>query len=214
MANVRITIQELNAFRHQTSTGKHGETLYHAPMEINDKEDLLNYGIGWDDCKTITFGGTDRRVVFFYETDNQALAEEQWKQLNREHTEKVDNSRCMIRGKRKQLIRCHSINSCKNCPHGKKPEEKLLNMISLDRLQEDGWDVADRGNSVEEIGMNHVLMEQMEDVLGDQLMWMLKMNLIYGYTAAEISEETGYPERRVYYMLETAKTLAREWLAE
>ena len=213
MANTRITVQELNAFRHKTRTGKNGETIYHAPLEINNREDLLNYGIDWGDCRTIDFGGTDRRVVYFYETDNRALAEEQWKLLNREHTEKVNKVRCIVPGKRKNLIRCPLYNSCRRCPYGIKPEEKSLNTISLEQLKEDGWDMAESDNPVEEICVRRILMAEMQEALGDRMMWILKMRLLYGYTTAEIAAETGYPQWQVYYLLVAAKKLAREWLA-
>ena len=214
MANAGTAVREMNAFRYHTGIGKNGETIYHAPLEIRGREDLLNYGIGWDDCRTIDFGGTDRRVIYFYETDNQALAEEQWKCLNREHMEKVHNTRCMVPGRRRNLIRCDSCNSCQNCPYGKKPDEKLLNMISLEQLKEDGWDVAESDDSVEGICVRRILMEQMREALGDQLTRILKMKLLYGYNAVKIAAETGYSQRHVYYLLKTAKKLALEWLRE
>ena len=102
----RLSVQEMNAFRYQTCTGEHGETLYHCPLEIEGKADLDNYGITWDDCRTIDFGGTDPRTVYFYKTPIRELAEEQWRYLNRGHSAKVSITRCMIPGQRKALIRC------------------------------------------------------------------------------------------------------------
>ena len=47
-------------FKHNTSIGANGEILYDAPIEIKDQADLDNYGITWDDCKTLNFHGSEK----------------------------------------------------------------------------------------------------------------------------------------------------------
>ena len=47
-------------FRHYTSIGSNGETLYACPMEIKTQADLDNYGITWDACRTLNFNGSEK----------------------------------------------------------------------------------------------------------------------------------------------------------
>ena len=50
-------------FRHHTSIGPNGEVLYDAPLQIRSKADLDNYGITWDDCRTLNFHGSEQMTV-------------------------------------------------------------------------------------------------------------------------------------------------------
>ena len=52
--NLKTTIEL--SIKLRTSTNDNGETVYYAPIEIRDKADLANYGISWEDCKTIILG--------------------------------------------------------------------------------------------------------------------------------------------------------------
>ena len=73
-------------FKHNTSIGANGEILYDAPIEITNKEDLNNYGITWNDCRTLNFHGSEEVTVYFFKTENRALAEYQWSYLDTQHS--------------------------------------------------------------------------------------------------------------------------------
>ena len=217
----RISTQEYNAFRYQTSFGENGEILYHAPMEIENEDDLNNYGISWNDCRTIDFGGTDPRTVYFYKTPNRALAEEQWRYLNREHTARVSITRCMVPGIRKAYKRCPTTCSCAHCPYGKTLADKQLNLLSWDKLKEEAResDFIDfsEESSVAEKAEFHLLMDELQDELDatdPRLMDVLKMRMFIGYNTAEIALQMGCSRTRVYQLLGQAKRLARAFLAE
>lgn len=217
----RLSAQEVSAFRYQTCTGENGETLYHCPMEIEGKADLDNYGITWDDCRTIDFGGTDPRVVYFYKTPNRALAEFQWRSLNRDHTAKVAITRCMIPGERKTLIRCPTTNACAHCPFGKKVADKQLNIISWDKMVEDAYEAEDNDNAndspTEETGDFNLLLDAVQEVLDvedERLMKALKMKELLGFSVREIADQLDCSQPRVYQLVKRAKDVAREVLAD
>ena len=217
----RISTQEYNAFRYQTSIGKNGETLYHMPLEIESEADLENYGITWNDCKTINFGGTDRRTVYVFMTPNRALAEDQWRYLNREHFARVSITRCMVPGERKTYKRCPTICSCAQCPYGKTFADKQLNIVSWDQLKEEAWgkEIIERENRFTDTDTAefHLLMDELQnelDATDPRLMDVLKMRLFIGYNAAEIALQMNCSRTRVYQLLEQAKRMARAFLAE
>lgn len=216
-----LSIQEMSAFRYQTCIGPNDETLYHAPIEIESKADLDNYGISWDDCRTISFGGTDPRTVYFFWTSNRELAEEQWRWLNRDHSAKVALTRCMIPGTRKVLIRCPTCNSCARCPYGKTFEEKQLNTISWEQMQEAAGNGEDNDNAcgspTEELGDIRLMIDEVQRILDEEderLMKALRMKELLGFTIPEIAEELKCSEPRIYQLIAVAKKKARKILED
>ena len=127
-------------FKHGTSIGEHGQTLYDCPIEINNKADLDNFGITWDDCRFLHFNGSQHMRVYFFRTENRELAEEQWAYIDTVHSSGFASMRCMVPGRKKPFIKCPTTNSCARCPYGRKPEEKQSPVISLDGLLEDGYE--------------------------------------------------------------------------
>ena len=217
----RLSAQETSAFRYQTCTGENGETLYHCPMEIESKADLDNYGITRNDCRTIDFGGTDPRIVYFYRTTNRALAEFQWRSLNRDHSAKVATTRCMIPGIRKTLIRCPTTNACAHCPFGRKVADKQLNIISWDKMVEDACEAEDKDDvkdiPTEETGDFNLLLDAIQETLDredERLMKALKMKELLGFPVQEIAAQLNCSQPRVYQLVKQAKEMIREILAD
>ena len=58
-------------FKHNTSIGADGEILYDAPYEIKNQADLDNFGITWNDCRTLNFHGSEKVTVFFIFSSEQ-----------------------------------------------------------------------------------------------------------------------------------------------
>ena len=216
-----MTTRSKHTYHYQTSIGDNGETLFHAPVEIESIADLENYGISWRECRCISFGGTDRRTVYFFRTPNRELAEELWRYLRRTHTEKVSATRCMIPGIRKTYIHCPTCNSCARCPYGRKPSDKTLNTISLDRMMEDACDEeaesCSSGNTTEDTAILNVLISILESIMDEEderLMKALKMKELLGFSVQEIADQLGCSQPRVYQLLQRAKEIARTFLAE
>ena len=216
-----MTTDNKHTYHYQTCIGENGETLYHAPIEIESRADLENYGITWKECRCISFGGTDRRTVYFYRTPNRELAEDQWRYLRKTHTEKVSITRCMIPGIRKTYIHCPTCNSCVRCPYGRTLPDKMLNTISLDRMMEDACaeetESFSAGNTTEDTAILNALITALESILDKEdkrLMKALKMKELLGYPIKEIADRLGCSQPRVYQLLQRTKTIAREFLAE
>ena len=103
-------------FKHNTSIGADGTIFYDAPIQIRDQQDLDNYHISWQDCRTLNFRGSERVTVFFMKVESRALAEYMWASLNTQHSRGYAATRCWIPGKRKPFIRCPDTTPCASCP--------------------------------------------------------------------------------------------------
>ena len=82
----KVDANNIGVFRHRTSVGKNGEILYDAPIAINDKADMDNYGITDRDCRYLHFGTSQKMRVFFFKTANRAFAEYQWEYIHNLHS--------------------------------------------------------------------------------------------------------------------------------
>ena len=220
MTTDQISIQEMNAFRYRTSTGENGETLYHMPIEIRSQADLDNYGITLSDCKTIHFGGTNHRIVYFFLTANRALAEEQWRYLNRKHMSLVAKTRCMVPGKRKPLKRCHPSNACSRCPYGKSTADKQLNIISWEKLTEAIEKIPEEmiaRDFISDTAENRMLVEELQEELdrkNPRWMRVLRKYYIENHTLQEIGDESGISAVAVLKRVNRALRLARDFLGK
>ena len=220
MRTTEISIQEINSYRYQTRTGEHGEIFYRAPIEILSKADLDNYHISRNDCRTIHFGGTDRRLVYFFETPIKALADEQWRTLNREHFFRVTADRCLIPGEVKALKRCHTDNSCARCPYGLDVTNKQQIIVSWEQLMETAekkLDDAGTGDLTAEAAEFDVLLDEMQEVLDKKdtrLMQVIRLKFQRKYTAQDMADELGCSLPRIYQLLKQALKMAGEFLGE
>lgn len=200
-------------FKHGTSIGDNGEVLYDCPIEIKDKADLENYGIGWDDCKTLNFHGSEKMTVFFFKTENRALAEAQWSYLDTQHSRGYFSVRCMVPGVRKTFIRCRDTYKCSECPYGRTPETKQAPVISWDGLLETGWE-PDSTESVE-----HQVMAKLEyqairtlmDAEDPRIAAAFEAKMLLGYSVKEIAADLGVSEPRVYQLISRAKAIGKQY---
>ena len=199
-------------FRHGTSIGEHGETLYDAPIIIESDEDLKCYGITEKDCRTIRFGSSDPTRVWFFKTDNLQFANEQWAMMDTRHSRGYATARCMVRGKQKAYILCPDTIKCAQCPWGIKPEDKQGRTISWDRLIESGYAPA-MGIPVEKQVLDKIEMEEFEQIMNaeDPRIWMaFAMKRFENETVKEISRMIKVSEPRVYQLLDKAYRIIRQ----
>lgn len=198
-------------FRHNTSIGPNGEILYDCPIEITSKEDLRNYGIGWEDCRTLPFHGSEKIVVFFYKTTNKALAEYQWNYLDKKHSKGYRSTRCMIPGKLKTWIRCPDTNSCVKCPY---KDVKKSPIISWDELIETGYESAAMASAEDQAIDNMEYQSIKKSVMesaGGLISKVLELKEI-GYSVAEIADMLRIKEQRVYQVIRRGKAIYKESL--
>ena len=200
-------------FKHRTSIGQNGEILYDCPIEIKTKADLKNYGITWDDCRTLNFHGSEKMTVYFFKTGNRALAEYQWNYLDSQHSAGYRSTRCMIPGKRKDWIKCPDTVSCANCPYKlvRKPPA-----ISWDGLIESGYEPDAEGSVAESVCTKLELAElrRQMDQVDTRLYQAITLKEKYGMSVNEIAKKLGISEPRVYQLLAQVKEIAAAYRKE
>ena len=200
-------------FKHNTSIGQNGEILYDCPIEINDKADLNNYHITWDDCRTISFNGSDPRTVYFFKTENRALAEYMWDCIDTEHSSEYRSTRCWILGKRKTWIRCPDTNSCANCPN---KDNRMPPFVSRDAMIDAGYEPATT-ESVEETVCTKLELDEIKvhlDSVDTRLYEAASLRWDLGLPVKCIAEKMLVSEPRVYQMLAQVKALAKAYREE
>ena len=194
------------SFTHGTSIGENGEILYDCPIEIKDKADLDNYGISWNDCKTLNFHGSERVTVYFYKSESMEFAQSQWSYLDA-------SVRCMVPGKQKAFIKCPDTNSCARCPYGRKPEDKQAPVISWDGLIESGYDPASEYTTEEHIHakLEYAAIRALMDKEDIRIAEAFEMKELYGYKVAEIAKKLKVSEPRVYQLIARAKAIGKQY---
>ena len=199
-------------FKHNTSIGADGEILYDAPYEIKNQADLDNFGITWNDCRTLNFHGSEKVTVFFIRTKNRALAEYLWSALDTQHSRGFASVRCMIPGKRKLFIKCPDTNSCAACPNKAKKRSPI---ISWDGLTEDGYEPVE-GYTMSEQVEAKLLYERIKAVMDAEdtrIARALEMKVLLGFSVKEIAAELGASEPRTYQLIARAKAIGKEYRA-
>lgn len=197
----------------KTTTNEKGEIVHYAPIEIKDKADLANYGITWDDCKTLHFGQSDHVTVYFLPTTNKAFADSQWAELNTEHSRSYRSVRCKVPGKRKKLINCPDTNKCSACPFDRKPEDRKANVISWDELIANVYEEQreDRELAARLAWMEFKKVKEWMDAKDPNIARAIVLKEMYGCEVSEIAEKLEIEERQVYYCLQQAKTIGKKY---
>ncbi len=197
-------------FKHNTSIGANGEILYDAPIEIKDQADLDNYGITWDDCKTLNFHGSEKVTVYFYKTENRAFAEFQWSYLDTQHSRGYASVRCMIPGKRKAFIKCPDTVSCATCPY---KDKKQAPIISWDGLAETGYESVGSATVDEQVGakIEYEGIKAMMNAEDTRIARAFEMKELQGYSVREIAAELQISQPRVYQLIAKAKAIGKEY---
>ena len=207
----KIVKAQLEAeFKHNTSIGANGEILYDAPIEIKDQADLDNYGITWDDCRTLNFHGSEKVTVYFFKTENRAFAEFQWRYLDTQHSRGYASVRCMIPGKRKAFIKCPDTVSCATCPYR---DKKQAPIISWDGLVETGYESVGSAPVDEQVTakLEYEGIKAMMDAEDIRIARAFEMKILQGYTVREIAAKLKISEPRVYQLIARAKAIGKEY---
>ena len=197
-------------FRQHIHTGEHGELLFDAPVEIRTTEDLDFFGISWRDTKTLRFGRSEQINVYYYRTENRAFADDQWRYLSTKHSGEYASTRCFIKGKRKNYVRCEDRVPCRNCPH---KDDRKPPFISLDELLETGYEPA-AAASFEEDEMAKSEYESIKAIMDKEdprIAKVFEMNELLGYSVKEIAAEFHLTPQRIYQLLDRAKAIGRKY---
>ena len=199
-------------FRHHVHTGEHGELLFDAPVEIRTKEDLDFFGISWRDTNTLRFGRSEQINVYYYRTENRAFADDRWRYLSTKHSGEYASTRCFIKGKRKNYIRCEDRIPCRNCPHkgDRKPP-----FISLDELVEIGYEPVAASFEEDEMAKSeYESIRTMMDQEDERIAAALEAREVHGLTVKEIAAELGISVPRTYQLLARAREIGKIYREE
>ena len=193
------------SFRHYTSIGSNGEILYACPMEIKTQADLNNYGISWDDCRSLSFNGSEKVTVYFLMVESRELADYQWSYLDSLHRRGYRNSRCWIPGKQKEWVRCRDTNSCACCPF---KDQRKPPTISWDQLLASGYE-PEAAAPVDEQVLNKLACEEVFAMMvaeDKRIAKAYKMRLD-GYKGKEVAAELGLSSPRVSNLIARAEEI-------
>ena len=185
-----------------------GQIFYEVPIEIKNESDLKYFGITWKDCIKLKIGGVERINVHMVKTINKDVSDYFWTCLNTQHSRNCRSTRCMVPGKQ-GLIVCPDCNKCKCCPFGRKPEDRQPRVIIIDdptELDNDGYtDDVDVQLDLEIITKE---IKHKNQLIAE----VFSLCITYGYSISEIAEELRMPERKVRYLIDLAKEIAKKVL--
>lgn len=203
----------IGEFKHQTTTGKNGEVLYDAPIEIRDKADMDNYGITKEDCRYLYFGGSRKMRVYFFKTTDRVFAEEQWKYIDNLHSRGYLDTRCMVPGKRKAFVKCRDTNKCSACPYGMTPETRQAAVISWDGLIDAGCEPT-ATDSVEGQVIAKTTYEELRDRMNKEdprILEAFEAKELFGSSVKQIAKDLQVSEPRVYQLIARAKEIGKDY---
>ena len=208
MAKIEKAAPEAS-FRHHTSIGCNGETLYACPMEIKTQADLDIYGITWDACRTLNFHGSEKVTVYFLMVDNREFADYQWSYLDSQHRRGYRNSRCWIPGKQKEWVRCPDTNSCACCPF---KDQRKPPFISWDQLLSSGYE-PEAAAPAEDQAIAKAVWNEIRTLMDAEDIRIAKAFMMqeYGYKGKEIAAELGISSSRVSNLIARAHEIGKAY---
>ncbi len=129
-----VELKDLSKEEIETKTviEKNGGTVYYLPVEIESLDQLETLGITRNQCR-IWRCGIEQKIIHLTPCSEEVfrdLSRNYWVQQMREYR----NTRCMVPGKQKALIRCPEKNKCSSCPFGISQLNRQSSLVSLDEL--------------------------------------------------------------------------------
>lgn len=221
MATKEIVWDRLTPVEARTLAGliERGEKVYAAPIEISNdyKERQKQFNemhITLADCRNWDIGC--HKVLVHLTPSNEATYNYEMKKLRKKHKEAFRKGRCPIPGRQKILISCPDSNSCYNCPHPEYRDMHLSLELSWDGLVEEGFEVSCDDGTVEQVEV----VEELNDVSkviaahDPKFLRASTLRFYYGYPVSEIAKMMDDTERNIYYYLEQAKRIGKQYRKE
>ena len=131
--------------------------------------------------------------------------------LRAKHRDGVRKSRCMVIGKRGKPIRCDERNKCRECPFGRKPEDRKHQEVSWNEMVDKGYDPAAH-DSTSEPALNRITYQEIRaewNAADPRLTRAFEMSES-GYDIEDIMAELNLSQRRVYQLIKKAKEMAKQ----
>ena len=204
---------------------KSGEEIYPAPIEISDDPELRksqfeSLGISWADCKTWYVGS--KKVIVHLTPSDKTTYDLLLGDLRTKHREAFRRSRCQIPGKLKPTIPCPECNKCAACPYPQYRDQHKAKILSWEGLIEasyekncnedyDGDPTEDPWARQAEVRMELDDVFKAIDAKNPLFTKAIVLKEFYGFSVDEIAEKLGTTKRNVYYYLDEAKKIGREY---
>lgn len=185
------------------------EEIIYAPIEIESADQLHALGAIWNDCRTWKIG--QKSVVVYLVPASQEVRDFLVQELRAKYLTQMHENRCKVRGKNEKLISCPLTNSCQKCPYGYQPEDRQGNRISLDQMQEDGYEPG-TGDTTAERGEASALMDQILKRLQEKnpsYLSAIRM-LAEGYSVSEIARVHYRSTQTIYHWLDDIHRIAKK----
>jgi len=200
------TYEEITTIRRMTAAG---EPIYLAPIEVEHRENLETLHITYAECKTWHIGSEP--VCVHLTPASAEIYDLLLGDLRAKHRDGVRRSRCMVIGKRGKPIRCDERNKCRECPFGRKPEDREYQEVSWNEMVEKGYDPAAH-DSTSEPALNRFAYQEIRaewDAEDQRLSRAFEMSEA-GYDVKDIMTELKLSKRRIYQLIEKAKEMAKQ----
>ncbi len=212
-AKLSVELKDLSKEEIETKSviEKNGGTVYYLPVEIHNPGQFETLGINRNQCRTWR-RGSELKIIHLTPCSEEVfrqLARDTWVQQTRDYR----NSRCMVPGKQKGLIRCPEKNKCDACPYRIPFWNRQPFLVSLDELID-----ADREpcyeESVDQLVCQRLVFQEIKAMMDgkDKRLFVVfvLMNLL-GYKKCAIAKILHTSAKRVKTLLEEMNEIIRQF---
>ena len=190
---------------------KNGETVYYLPVEIQNPGQLDTLGINRNQCRTWRCG-SELKIIHLTPCSEEVfrlLARDTWQQQTRDYR----NSRCMVPGKQKGLIRCPEKNKCDACPFGITFWNRQPFIVSLDELVEADRELCSMESADQLVCQRLELQEikAMMDIKDKRLYKVFVLMNLLDYKKCAVAKILHTSPKRVKQLMEEMNEIIRQF---
>ena len=206
-----------------TALVKSGTEVFAAPVEIEKDPELRKMqfeclGITWADCKTWHIGS--EKVIVHLTPADKATHDMLLGELRDKHRDEYRKRRCLIPGVLKPLIPCPESNRCAECPFPECRDKHRANNLSWEQIIEKAYEGNDAdaheepGYHQTEVRMELEAVCKVIDARNPLYAKAIIMKEYHGMSVEEIAKELHTTKRRVYFYLDEAKKIGKQYKEE
>ena len=190
---------------------KNGETVYYVPIEIEIRDQLVTLGITEKQCRTWRIG-TELKTVHLSPCDKETFTLLS-RDLRAQQIKGYRNTRCMVPGKLKPLVRCPEKYKCAECPFGISVWNRKPNIVSLDELMERRREPS--GNeSVDQLVSQRMDLQEIKAAMDEKdsrlFQIFVLMNLL-DYNKSEIARKFQISRNSVYQLIDEMNDIIQQF---
>ena len=190
---------------------KNGETVYYVPIEIEIRDQLVTLGITEKQCRTWRIG-TELKTVHLSPCDKETFTLLS-RDLRAQQIKGYRNTRCMVPGKLKPLVRCPEKFKCDECPFGISVWNRKPNIVSLDELMERRREPS--GNeSVDQLVSQRMELQEIKAAMDEKdsrlFQIFVLMNLL-DYNKSEIARKYQISRNSVYQLIDEMNDIIQQF---